>query len=1122
MSVSEFHSGSEPQDPSSVVLCGACGGWSQEAPDCMWCGRPLRSSEANRLREILMELHANVERDRRLRMEQSAILVHIDSKVTHKPQPAPTYSSGQGQVLQSPSYSSPVVNRETFTEPARDVNIAKSNAANASEWKPEIVRNILLWLGGILLGLAAIAFAGYSWTHLGPLARAGVLSILVGLFFGGAVILGHRLPVTRDVFASLTVALMLVDWNLYGSSGLQHGMSSALWWGLGLEIASAIGISLGLVGSRAGAVIGVFCQSLAIPLLVHIGPSQSLPSAPRSGGFVLLAIFNLVGARSCRRFVKLKDGEKVLLFMAAFYYFISVVLTLLTGSHFGVENGLVAVAIARLGLVLPPGVALALYSQELDSKDLTNLFFGFTLVPVIPAIMTISHAYVSLPWVFVIGTTLGAFAIVSSKFFTLPRAAPAQVVIGGLFSGIGAVISIFTLLSTLAAFGFWNHPWSGSTELVARSNIGPNGTKLFGNGAVAVTVFAVLAICSALLSLDRRNMRWSLNKAVPLSFSAAFLTISALLLPVVVGATIFETVISSLIFLSICAAFALWLRLQHSKVQLLVGIAVAYCALAFAGEAIAWSGVSLDLEVVCIAVFLTCLGSCVFVTRVLRPLFAVTIAFLFVCESGFISVLAGAKPSLSGFIVVIAASLLFSFAPYWKKLPGSSDVTINLSIGEASRRAFEAACIAGAFGGCIVAATSPRTPYLGASFVVIVIGLYMSSRQLDRPAYPWLSILFAVFASWAWIGAKGVVLVEAYSWPAATVSLTCGLVTRIHESKVKSVYRHSWALFITALIFGALPTFLVGLDEASLPRIIVAFGISLLWFVCASFFVKTNRPVTLMGAGLALIGEAGLVSAKAGLSHELIGVVISVVGSILLLIAPFQGKIIRRADEHEDPNLSRKTLESVGIVGMAVGSLLTLVDPLSFWTGVTLAIAVPVFLTASLTKDRKAYPWLALLAALLSTWAFVAAYGSKVPEAYAWPAALAACGSGLKLRIDRSKTGKPLFNSWAAYSGGLFIALFPTVLEGIKERSMLRLTLAGAFGLAITIGGAWRRIQAPIVMGSTTMLFVGIDATRPELAMIPQWVPLTLAGIILLWLGVTAERRLKQLRLAKKAFSRWT
>ncbi|NNN21862.1 MAG: hypothetical protein HKL80_07680, partial [Acidimicrobiales bacterium] len=812
----------------------------------------------------------------------------------------------------------------------------------------------------------------------------------------------------------------------------------------------------------------------------------------------------------------------VLLLMSAIYYFISVVLTLFTGSHFGVDHGLLAVAIARFALLLPPGVALLLYSQELDSQGLTDLFFGAALVPIIPSIMTVSFAYVPISWVIVIGATLGAFGVVSSKFLTHPKAAPAQCVIGGFFSGIGAVISIPTLLSTLGAFGYWNHPWSGSTAIIARLNIGPNGTKLFGNGAVAVTIFAVLAFCSALVAIDHTNVRWSLNRAVSLSFAAVFLTLAAVLLPVVVGATIFETIITSLIFLSISAASALWLRMQQSKVQLLLGVTVALCALVFAGEAVAWSGVSLDLEVASIAVFLAWLGSSVFVTRALRSLFAVAIALLAICEVGFVCVLADTGPSLSGFIVVIAASLLFAFAPYWKKLPGSSDIASTMPIGEVSRRSFEVACIAGAVGGSIVAATSPRTPYLGASFVAIVVGLYMSSRQLDRPAYPWLSILFAVFATWAWIGANGVVLVEAYSWPAVTVALTCGFALRFHESKVKSAYRHSWAFFITALIFGALPTFLVGLDNASLPRIILAFGISFSWFGCASFFVKSNRPVTLMGMGLSFIGEAGLVSAKVGLSLDLIGVVLSVAGSILLLIAPLQGKIIRRLDEHDDPNLSRKTLEAVGIAGMAIGTIVTLFIALSYWTGVTLAIAVPVFLVASLKKDREAYPWLALLVALFSTWAFVAAYGSKVPEAYAWPAALAACGSGLKLRIDRSNNGKPQFNSWAAYGGGLFMALFPTVLEGIRERSLFRLTLAGAFGLIITVGGAWKRIQAPIVMGSVTMLFVGIDATRPELMRIPEWVPLTLAGIILLWLGVTAERRLRQLRLARKAFSRWT
>jgi hypothetical protein len=59
------------------------------------------------------------------------------------------------------------------------------------------------------------------------------------------------------------------------------------------------------------------------------------------------------------------------------------------------------------------------------------------------------------------------------------------------------------------------------------------------------------------------------------------------------------------------------------------------------------------------------------------------------------------------------------------------------------------------------------------------------------------------------------------------------------------------------------------------------------------------------------------------------------------------------------------------------------------------------------------------------------------------------------------------------------------------------------------------------MIGAVTLAFVGIDAVAPTAAELPRWIPLGAAGLLLLWFGATAERRLTQVRHAREAFSRF-
>jgi hypothetical protein len=50
------------------------------------------------------------------------------------------------------------------------------------------------------------------------------------------------------------------------------------------------------------------------------------------------------------------------------------------------------------------------------------------------------------------------------------------------------------------------------------------------------------------------------------------------------------------------------------------------------------------------------------------------------------------------------------------------------------------------------------------------------------------------------------------------------------------------------------------------------------------------------------------------------------------------------------------------------------------------------------------------------------------------------------------------------------------------------------------------------VLGAATLVVLGADAALPVAARLPRWVSVGGTGLLLLWLGATAERRLARLR----------
>ncbi len=56
------------------------------------------------------------------------------------------------------------------------------------------------------------------------------------------------------------------------------------------------------------------------------------------------------------------------------------------------------------------------------------------------------------------------------------------------------------------------------------------------------------------------------------------------------------------------------------------------------------------------------------------------------------------------------------------------------------------------------------------------------------------------------------------------------------------------------------------------------------------------------------------------------------------------------------------------------------------------------------------------------------------------------------------------------------------------------------------------------VLGAGALLAVGLGAVRPVAARVPRWAAIGTIGLVLLWLGATAEHRLAQLKELGRRF----
>jgi hypothetical protein len=140
---------------------------------------------------------------------------------------------------------------------------------------------------------------------------------------------------------------------------------------------------------------------------------------------------------------------------------------------------------------------------------------------------------------------------------------------------------------------------------------------------------------------------------------------------------------------------------------------------------------------------------------------------------------------------------------------------------------------------------------------------------------------------------------------------------------------------------------------------------------------------------------------------------------------------------------------------------------------------------------------------VIASWIAVGGAGVETPEAYTLPAA-----AGLLLiALPHLRGATP---SWAAEGAAVGVALVPSALVAVATPTALRLTLVVAAAAALAVAGTVLHRQAPFVIGAGALLLIAIGRLGPYAPLLPRWLTLGAAGLLLLVVGATYERRRQQ------------
>ncbi|WP_121187880.1 SCO7613 C-terminal domain-containing membrane protein [Nocardiopsis sp. Huas11] len=180
------------------------------ASACPRCALVLVGPLAQRLWELDTQLMELADRSRRLRAERTEVhrLLRRESGARRPAAPVEALTPAAG-----PAPAGTPAAHQGAPFPAGEYHRAPAPPApRRSELSRLSAQNLILGLGALLVGIAALVFAVWTWSDLSTGTRALVLA-LTTLFFAGVAVPLHRrgLTSTAETFGALGATLLCVD-----------------------------------------------------------------------------------------------------------------------------------------------------------------------------------------------------------------------------------------------------------------------------------------------------------------------------------------------------------------------------------------------------------------------------------------------------------------------------------------------------------------------------------------------------------------------------------------------------------------------------------------------------------------------------------------------------------------------------------------------------------------------------------------------------------------------------------------------------------------------------------------------------------------------------------------------
>lgn len=267
--------------------------------------------------------------------------------------------------------------------------------------------------------------------------------------------------------------------------------------------------------------------------------------------------------------------------------------------------------------------------------------------------------------------------------------------------------------------------------------------------------------------------------------------------------------------------------------------------------------------------------------------------------------------------------------------------------------------------------------------------------------------------------------------------------------------------------------------------------------VCSIAISVADHDIRVPAAVFAAVlpGVAVLLLVADGLAAQLGGWILAVLGASVLGVASAR---VRQVEE-------RPLAAAAGLIGLTAASL----SATSLAWG-QLALQLSVTAAATLAYGQAARYRLARLVGLaelvLASWVGAAGLSVTTPEVYTLPAA-----AGLLLA---SGARLVTASSWSAWGAPLLVGFLPSTIVMLAHPDAVRLVLLVAAATLCAVAGTLTHRQAPFVIGLGVLTALAVTQLGPYATLLPRWLSLGAAGVLLLVLGASYERRLNQAREA--------